>query len=223
MKLKISLFVVFLLSLGACSLHKKIVIPSCNLGSFVFNNCTCSSNSSSTDSLESILQSGFLSGEGFKLQYQYGPSVPKGPQDAREYIEQSFRAYYYKNFFEYIHIDSKVHKVYRDSVYLTEIVYIRPGEDQSCSACNVQLQLMFKGNTIPFSIFITPSLLTDLNKAGFSYPLHTSYRIKLFNHPEIKGAWLGSKKRSKGQPSLYLEMVEGDWALFEKWISLNVK
>lgn len=220
MKLKINLFVGILFAVGACSVQKKMVSPSCKLGSFIFENCTCSIG---TDSLDNNAQKGILEGEGFKLLYQYGTSVPKGPQDARECIEQSFRAYYYKNFFEYIHIDNKVQKSYRDSVVLSEIKYIQPGEDSSCSACNVQLQLLFKGNTIPFAIFITPGLLADLNKAGFSYPIHPSYRIKLFNHPEIKGAWIGPQKRPKGQPSLYFEMVEGDWALFEKWLSLHLK
>ena len=214
----LGIFVVF----AACSVQKNVVVPSCKLGNFVFENCTCTS-SNSLDTFEINTQTGILAGEGFKLQYQFGSVVPKGPQDAREYIEQSFRAYHYKKFFEFIHIDSKVQKLFRDSVLLSEIKYINPGEDQYCSACNVQLILIFKGNTIPFGIFVTPGLLADLNKAGFNYPEHGSYRIKLFNHPEIKGGWVGPKKRPKGQPSIYFEMLEGDWALFEKWISIHLK
>lgn len=209
--------ILFFLFLGfiACRIQKKETLPVCQLGNYTLKNCDCTK----TNPIDSSEQKGEISGPGFKLQYQYGPAVPKGPQDEKEYIEQSFRAYHYKKFFDFIHIDTKVQKLFRDSVTLTEIKYIQPGEDTYCSACNVMLNLRFKGNQIPFGIFITPSLLADLNKAGFSYPQHPEMRIKLFNHEEIKGGWLGLKKSTKTSPSLYLELKEGEWTSFEKWIN----
>ena len=121
----------------------------CVIGTFVLQNTNCIV----TDSTDKQL-SGTLFANNLEMKFQYGSEVSRGLQDTKEYIQQSFRAYHYRKFFDYIHMDPKVHKIYRDSADISQIKYIQPGENRECTACNVELSIKFRNKIIPFAILL---------------------------------------------------------------------
>jgi hypothetical protein len=219
MRLSSSLLIAFTLAFIQC----KVKAPdnlneSCVIGAFVFQKTHCTVADSSE-----IRLSGTLVANDLEMKFQYGSEVARGLQDTKEYIEQSFRAYHYRKFFDYIHLDAKVHKIYRDSVAITQIRYIPTGDNKECPACNVELALQFRNKIIPFAIFITPALKSELDRTTVSRYTTKELTIKRYYNEETSGAFVLPAGAAKKTPGILIELMKGQAASFDRYLQHGIR
>ena len=82
------------------------------------------------------------------LTYDYGRYGSRGPTTAVEYFEEGFKNYHYSKFFELTHIDSKLHKVFVDSVAILSVVAASEVSEPTlhdCGTCNAVAKIDFLG------------------------------------------------------------------------------
>lgn len=190
----------------------------CVIGTFVLQNTNCIV----TDSTDKQL-SGTLFANNLEMKFQYGSEVSRGLQDTKEYIQQSFRAYHYRKFFDYIHMDPKVHKIYRDSADINQIKYIQPGENRECTACNVELSIKFRNKIIPFAIFITPDLISEMNRTTVIKFNTEELSIKRFYNAEVSGAFVLPAVASKKAPGMLIELIKGQGSEFDRYLQHSIR
>jgi len=190
----------------------------CVIGTFVLQNTNCIV----TDSTDKQL-SGTLFANNLEMKFQYGSEVSRGLQDTKEYIQQSFRAYHYRKFFDYIHMDPKVHKIYRDSADISQIKYIQPGENRECTACNVELSIKFRNKIIPYAIFITPDLISEMDRTTVTKFNTEEISIKRFYNAEVSGAFVLPAAASKKAPGMLIELIKGQGSEFDRYLQHNIR
>ncbi len=219
MLLKISGMVLAIFLVIQCSVKAPEKAKNdCRIGAYELKKSRCVE----TDTASNI-QKGIIQFNGMEINYQHGTNIPRGLQDSREYVEQSFRAYHYRKFFDYIHIDPKVHKLFRDSVKVESIQWIETGQNKECSACNVELSLRFRQKSIPYAIFITPTLLAELNRTQVVRKTTNDFEIKYFKNEETSGAFILPKVHTKESSGLLLELVKGTDDDFNAFIQNQIK
>ncbi len=139
---------IILTLLVSCSSHKNLTeINSENQTLFTIGKKCSVLRSQGTDSYIGNLYCGNVS-----FDYDFGKYSYSGPVTLEEDFYQSFRSIFYANFFEKIHIDQKVYKLFVDSVKIVSINKYREDAKNlfSCKTCNSTASLKFRGRSYLF-------------------------------------------------------------------------
>ncbi|MBK8699524.1 MAG: hypothetical protein IPN29_08270 [Saprospiraceae bacterium] len=156
------------------------------------------------------------------MTFEFGNLINPIPLNDRAYFAQSFKNYYYTRFFDMIHIDKKVHRLFRDSVTIADIKYIRPGEDPGCGSCNVILTLTFRGNKIPFAAFVTEELMQDF-KATTEEVNNKDISITYYQTDVISGAYIRKKDDIYKENELLIRWYGGTIAGLKKLVKAHLR
>ena len=94
------------------------------------------------------------------LKYYYGKDIYSGPLTQEEEFRNAFRGNYHVKFFEKIHIDSKLNRMFIDSVQIKSIQPIGPGNPNllfPCSSCNKVASLVFRKRNYFYPFYLNYS------------------------------------------------------------------
>lgn len=105
--------------------------------------------------------------------YDYGKYSFSGPVTEEESFILAFNANYYAKFFEIIHIEAKLNRLFRDSVTL---VYVadKSKEDKvifQCLPCNKVAKIKFRGRSY---LYPFPSLGAETNASSYQISTDTT-------------------------------------------------
>jgi hypothetical protein len=141
-----------------------------------------------------------------------------GPQNKEEYFMQTFRSYHYLSYFDTIHIDKKVQKLFRDSVKLISLKEIPLGSAR-CKSCNYEAMLKFKQFVSPIYFLATNEMQQQWSASKINVDTIQNFVIKTYQNDKEKGAYIREKHGDRRSKKLSLTLVSGD---FETFIA-NVK
>jgi hypothetical protein len=158
-----------------------------------------------------------------KINFDHSLAAYPGPQDEEEYFKTTFRNIFYIKYFDSIYVDKKVHKLFRDSVYLVNLKTVPLGSIRSCKACNREAILSFKGRQKPYYYFVTDELKATLNEYEISNDTVNNVIVKTYKGKSKSGAFLKEIGSNKQSPKLSLELVSGDFDTFKKGLLLQNK
>lgn len=103
------------------------------------------------------------------------------PLTIEEEFQNAFRGNYYAKFFEIIHIDSKLYRVFRDSVQLVSISDLNLSKKQlfSCPTCNKSATLIFRNRTYHYPFF-WPETASSSFQYNFTIDTISGYYRKIW-------------------------------------------
>jgi hypothetical protein len=90
------------------------------------------------------------------LKYYYGKDIYSGPLTQEEEFRNAFRGNYHIKFFEKIHIDAKLNRMFIDSVQIKSIQPIGPSNSNllfPCSSCNKVASLVFRNRNYFYPVY----------------------------------------------------------------------
>lgn len=210
---KASLFCLFMLCF-ACATSKNTV-PSCHqFGLYAY----CEMHSTKKNAVGIDGETGTIQSSAHVINYDHSSQAFAGPQNKEEYFMQTFRSYHYLNYFDSIHIDKKVQKLFRDSVKLISLKQIPIGTSR-CKSCNFEAMMKFKQFVSPVYFFATSALQEQWSSAQISYDTIQNFVVKTYQNDKEKGAYIKDLKGDKQAKKLSLVLVSGD---FDSFIA-NVK
>lgn len=104
-----------------------------------------------------------------KLSFRYSSSSSSsqfsyyGLVSLKEASIQSFKGYYHQKFFDALHVEKRLQKIFIDSIEFIEVLPINFNNEfiTECSTCNVQMNLKFKKNTFYFPLTISEDVLRN--------------------------------------------------------------
>ncbi|MBK8668029.1 MAG: hypothetical protein IPN89_00640 [Saprospiraceae bacterium] len=115
------------------------------------------------------------------LEYDYSLSSFRGPMTEMEEFTDAFKGYHHTKFFEIIHIDSKLHGFFRDSVKITDIKKIKQGAVNNsiitCNTCNMEALLHFRKKKYKWPYYST---LKEVSTYKIEMDTMDGYFRKLF-------------------------------------------
>lgn len=195
MKRIIFLFVFFL----SWSCHVNNIQPSSNHLFSIMGNCKFS-KLQGIDSEIGLVKCGNT-----ELKYEFGRYSSTGPISDTEKFKMAFRGKYYVDFFEKIYIDSKLYKLYMDSVQIIRIDTLKVHNKSllfDCSSCNRLAILKFRKSWFKFP-FYSNQALSDDTLWSFHVDTIENYKRKIF------------LSHTNGTSGIYLEPLN-DSKLFNK-------
>ncbi len=136
--------------------------------------------------------------------YEDGYYTNDSPSPLEVKGRNSFDGYYYTSFFNAVHIDEKLHKIFRDSVKLIGVV--EPNQSFNyivdCSTCNQVLELLFKKNTYFLPINLNPTQIKRASEFTF-------HQLKILN---TEVAYLYTpKNKSEGTAGIYIKRSKDEF------------
>lgn len=157
------------------------------------------------------------------IECDYSERNFSGPETLDEYILKIFRSYHYLNFFDKIHIDKKVQKLFRDSVSIDKINLMPENFEKECKNCNYLLLLKFKQTTYPYEIYLAESLIESLNSKSVEKIQQSGINFKFYETAEIRGAYISKMNSKRSDKKLSLKLTSGDFNEFKSLILKNTK
>lgn len=148
--------------------------------------------------------------------YDYGKNSYSGPVAIEEGFMRAFNANYYAKFFEIIHIEAKLNRLFRDSVSIVNIVDKTDGMKTIflCDVCTKVANIKFRGRTYgyPFQFnFEDPNLkyydLTVDTTDGFIRKIYISKTDSMPSGLYLKS--LEGKRDSKALSLVTRNRAEG--------------
>jgi hypothetical protein len=126
---------------------------------------------------------GGLDCNGIQLNYEISNAAYTGPQDLKELFKNNFKAYYYKKFFDELHMDQKVFKLFIDSVAINKVV---PLDTMSklmfeCSNCNALATIIFKKKQFNFPFQTNEKYIIAANSYKIEYKEDNGYLAKSYS------------------------------------------
>lgn len=97
--------------------------------------------------------------------FEIGENVTSTSLTDAEKFKLAFKGSYYLKFFESIHIDTKLAKLYMDSIKVDRVIDKTNHQGSllfSCSACNRVAHVTFRNRQYPFPFFSTQPLESDV-------------------------------------------------------------
>ncbi len=202
-------FIIAILVFLACASTNKTNKTCHTLGVYTY----CSSNTTMMPRAAIDGEAGQIKSPTMVIDYDHSTSAYPGPQIGLEYFLQTFRSVHYMRYFDSIHIDKKVQKIFRDSVKLLSLNEIPIGSAK-CKACNYEAMLQFRQFKTPFYFFVTDDLKKEWAATQFQMDTIHNFVVKFYRNDKEKGAYIREKNGSKKAKKLSLLLVSGDYDSF---------
>jgi hypothetical protein len=173
----------------------------------------CSNNTAMVPRAAIDGDAGLIKSPTMVINYDHATAAYPGPQSAVDYFMQTFRSMHYMKYFDSIHIDKKVQKLFRDSVRLISLQEIPIGSAK-CKACNYEAQLQFRQFKTPFYYFVTDDLKKEWAATQFQLDTIHDFAIKFYRNTKEMGAYIKEKKGTRQSKKLSLVLESGDYGIF---------
>jgi hypothetical protein len=153
---------------------------------------------SQTQGLDSEM--GTINCDSVIFKYDYGKYGNPGPLNDVEQFKLAFRGKYHSVFFEKIHIDSKLYRLYMDSVQVVDVTALKDHNKTllfDCSVCNRVATLKFRKAIYRFPFF------TDQNLSGSTHIFYLDTigeyhrKIYLSQNGGVSGLYLSPLENAK--------------------------
>lgn len=164
--------------------------------------CKCDKKKSS-ESMGSI-QCGTIS-----LQYTKGIQAHSGPLTETEKFALAFKGKYHTVFFEKLHIDEKLYKMFIDSVDIVQVIPMSESSSKPfipCTACNYMAELEFRKRSFSYPFFTTQD--TENQEDDFSVKLDGEFQRKFYvTHDGLgSGIYFKHTNKKKQEQNLSIEV-----------------
>jgi hypothetical protein len=113
-------------------------------------------------------------------------------------FRNAFYAYHYNSFFDKVYLDSKVKKIFRDSVTILDVVPKTTGLDLmfSCENCNVVATLKFKKKVFYFPVQMADNVLELSSQFTFNLDDPNKTAFRSLNEDHKGGVYFGHSPNS---------------------------
>jgi hypothetical protein len=140
-------------------------------------NCTESELPKGIDSAVKTLNCGEI-----KLYYDYGMYSNSGPKSLYESFKTSFKSYHHRSFFQKVHLDEKLYRLFIDSV---NVISVLKNDDHVkpmfvCKNCTHVAKLQFKGSDFLFPFQASVDAMQSDSLHTFYYDMLGEYNRKIF-------------------------------------------
>lgn len=165
---------------------------------------------------------GVVQCQNYHFDYEVSRSAYEGPEDHFTYFVKAFRNYHYTKFFDFIHIDKKVQKLFRDSVRIMEVMPIAAGSDLNCKNCNRKALLKFKNTNYPYAYVVSKELDDKLNSIHAVYYDLEDYNIRLYTSENENGLFATPSLKDKTADKISFQLRSGDINTFIEKMKNNL-
>jgi hypothetical protein len=140
-------------------------------------NCTESDSPKGIDSAVKTLNC-----DGIKLYYDYGMYSNSGPKSLYESFKSSFRSYHHRSFFQKIHMDEKLYRLFIDSVNIISVFKKDDNEKAmfTCNNCTHIAKLQFKGSDFLFPYQASVDAIQSDSLHSYYHDKIGEYNRKIF-------------------------------------------
>lgn len=206
--------------ISACSVSKKNKKVDC-VKFDVFEICSPDIKHFKNNDLDSLKE--IITFSNLTIESDISNNGFSGPETLEEYILKIFRSYHYLSFFDKIHIDKKVQKLFRDSVSIDKISKMPENFEKECKNCNYLLLLKFKKTIYPYEIYLAESLTETLNSNSVEIIQQEGINFKFYETSEIRGAYISQIKSKRKDKKLSLKLTDGNFNEFKSFIQKTIK
>lgn len=168
-------------------------------------------------------QKGIIKTNSLVFSYDYSANAPSGPESVHDYLWKTFRSYHYLNFFDKIHIDKKVQKLFRDSLIFEKFETLPEGKSKDCKSCNYRLHITFKGYTYTHDVSVNSQLESELKQNITETFEKDGLLLKYFQTPKETGVYIKNKEGDKTEPKLNLTLISGSVDQCKFFINNNIR
>jgi hypothetical protein len=157
------------------------------------------------------------------LQYTKGIQAYSGPLTETEKFALAFKGKYHTVFFEKLHIDEKLYKMFIDSVDIIQVIPFAESTSKPfipCTACNYMAELEFRNRSFSYPYFATPD--TQQQEGDFSIKIDGEFQRKFYLTRDGLGSGIYFKhtKKKKQDQNLSIEVQNVcDTAIVRKVLS----